>query len=255
MLDIILESIRIVVVAYLLYTLIRAGEERKHFPHNGWSLIRAGFGLLLFGSLIDLTDNFESLSDYLLIGNTDVEAVLEKMVGYVGGFILIAIGLKQWLPFVAGVEELSEMAGRLATSKEELESQHAILHANEERFRAIFNSSDIAIATLHPNGQFDQVNTTYQTLLGYNANELTDLNWVELAAPEHQEASKALLYNLGTSRQSKAEIHRACWNKNGTTQLCHERLTAIRKGDKLPVFYYILLMHTEPVSEEEEVSL
>ncbi|MBF0455732.1 MAG: PAS domain S-box protein [Magnetococcales bacterium] len=240
--ELLLESIRALVVLFLFLTLLKAGREKSHLPHNGWSRILLGFGLILFGSLMDITDNFESLGDYGLIGHTTVQSFLKNVVGYIGGFILVTIGLKEWLPFVAGVEELSEMAGRLAVSKERLEVQHATLYSNEQRFRAIFNNSAVGIATLHPNGCFDQVNLTYQDILGYNAAELAGLRWWELAVPDDLQASEKLFKQVEEGTLVKGVLDRVCWKKEGTTLLCRDRLTAIREGENRPVSYYILLM-------------
>ena len=58
----------------------------------------AGFGLLLFGSLIDITDNFENLNKFIIIGDTEIQAFLEKFVGYLGEFVALAVGLVLWIP-------------------------------------------------------------------------------------------------------------------------------------------------------------
>ena len=58
----------------------------------------AGFGLLLFGSLIHITDNFENLNKFIIIGDTEIQAFLEKFVGYLGGFVALAVGLVLWIP-------------------------------------------------------------------------------------------------------------------------------------------------------------
>ncbi len=44
----------------------------------------------MFGSLVDITDNFEYLNRFVIIGDTETEAVLEKFVGFLGGFVLLA---------------------------------------------------------------------------------------------------------------------------------------------------------------------
>jgi PAS domain S-box-containing protein len=236
-----LELFRGLVVAYLIYTLIKAGKEKKHFPHNGWSLILSGFYLILLGSILDITDNFESLSSFVVIGNTEVQTFLKNVVGYSGGLLLLTIGLKEWLPFVAGVEELSEVAGRLATSNSKLQSQHAILYSNERRFRAIFDDATIGIATLTPNGHFDQANATFQRMLGYSNQELNGFHWTELASPEYLEASEHIFNALAEGRQERGKLKRNCWRKDGSKLFCQERLSAIRKGDEEPLSYYIVL--------------
>ncbi len=105
MFDIVLETVRAVILLGIVLFLVKTGQSRARLSGNGWKLIVGGFALLLFASLLDITDNFQSLNRYVLIGDTEVEAFLEKFVGFLGGFILLALGLVRWIP---GVQQLSE---------------------------------------------------------------------------------------------------------------------------------------------------
>ncbi len=67
---------------------------------SGWNFIFSGFVLLLLGSLLDITDNFESLNKYVVIGETEAEAFGEKIIGFLGGYCLLAIGFFKWLPSI-----------------------------------------------------------------------------------------------------------------------------------------------------------
>jgi diguanylate cyclase (GGDEF)-like protein len=96
--DFALECIRAVVLAGLLVFLVRTGRTRFRGTSESWNLIVAGFGLLLFGSLLDITDNFPALNHFVFIGDTEIEAILEKLVGFLGGFVLLAVGLVRWIP-------------------------------------------------------------------------------------------------------------------------------------------------------------
>ena len=70
----------------------------------GWSLIKYGFGLLLISSLVDITDNFPQLNQFVILGNTQYQSFLEKIVGSMGGFLLLALGFRKWLPVVAKLD-------------------------------------------------------------------------------------------------------------------------------------------------------
>jgi len=50
--------------------------------------------------LIDITDNFESLNRFILIGDTKYLAIIEKIFGYPLEFIFIAIGILSWISSV-----------------------------------------------------------------------------------------------------------------------------------------------------------
>jgi hypothetical protein len=67
--------------------------------------------------LIDIMDNFESLNRFILIGGTKYQARIEKLFGYLCGFIFIAIGIRSWIPSVIELqnkrkEELKKLRKR-----------------------------------------------------------------------------------------------------------------------------------------------
>ena len=95
MTDIVLEVVRAAVLLAIFIYLLRIDAARFMDTRRGWNLIVGGFGLLLFGSLLDITDNFESLNPLVVVGDTEVEAILEKFVGFLGGFVALAVGLMQ----------------------------------------------------------------------------------------------------------------------------------------------------------------
>ncbi|MBT4385053.1 hypothetical protein HOD30_04890 [Candidatus Peregrinibacteria bacterium] len=105
--DIILEIIRIIPLLVIFIFLINKGSAIKN-KTTGWSIIIFGFGLLLFASIIDLTDNFESLNKYIIIGDTHYQAILEKVVGYLAGFILLAVGLIKWIPQITEASHVKD---------------------------------------------------------------------------------------------------------------------------------------------------
>lgn len=104
--DIILELVRAVVLAGLVWYLWRAGKTRFGNLQQGWRLVLGGFLLLLFGSVLDFTDNFDNLNRFVVIGDTETEAFLEKFVGFLGGFVLLFIGMVKWIPNVQGLSDL-----------------------------------------------------------------------------------------------------------------------------------------------------
>ncbi len=101
MVDIAIEIARALITLAIFVSVLVAGRKFDLANQRGWHLIVAGFGLLLFASLIDITDNFESLNRFVVIGDTEVQGVLEKLFGYLLGFILLCVGFWSWLP-VAG---------------------------------------------------------------------------------------------------------------------------------------------------------
>ena len=99
MIDLALEIVSALILLGIVLFLWWTGRQRVDAARKGWNFIVTGFGLLLFGSLIDITDNFEYLNRFVVIGDTEVQAFLEKFVGFLGGFIVLAWGLVLWMPW------------------------------------------------------------------------------------------------------------------------------------------------------------
>jgi len=120
--DIAMESFRALVLGTVVVYLI--AEQRAHTTDanlQGWPMILGGFGLLLFASFLDISDNFPSLNWLVIVGNTPMESFLEKIPGYLGGFLLVALGLVRWMPDVRHLQ--SEVSAR----------KKAENHLNEQR--------------------------------------------------------------------------------------------------------------------------
>lgn len=103
--DIYLEVLRAAMIAVILWVLFRRRNFRELSQIEGWRHLTMGFALVFWGSLIDITDNFEGLNQFVIIGNTPAEAFLEKVVGYLFGYTFLALGILRWLPKVIAHNE------------------------------------------------------------------------------------------------------------------------------------------------------
>jgi signal transduction histidine kinase len=101
--DVILESVRALILLGIVIVLWNKGRGSFELTRKGWNYILAGFGLHFLGSLVDITDNFEGLNRFVIIGDTPTEAFLVSFVCFLGGFVLFAVGLLRWIP-----QELAE---------------------------------------------------------------------------------------------------------------------------------------------------
>lgn len=105
--DIILECFRTAIIALILFFIWKIGKERALNTQKGWGYIIYGWSFILFGSMLDITDNFESLNWLIIVGDTEVEAFLEKFVGLLVGYILLFIGFYTWLPY--GIKKVDNL--------------------------------------------------------------------------------------------------------------------------------------------------
>ena len=141
MIDIVLEISRSLYVAAIFIFLVVAGRKEGLKKQNGWYLILSGFGLILFGMVIDITDNFPELNKYVVIGDTVVEAFIEKVVGHLVGFFLLGIGFWKLMPAIV---RLQETETRLMASHRNLEREILERKQAEAELKKTKNAAEAA---------------------------------------------------------------------------------------------------------------
>jgi len=106
--DILLESLNAIIVGIILWMFFyNLRIKNKSSSDNAGNYILIGFSLILFGLVIDITDNFPSLNNFVVIGDTPAQAFLEKFVGVLLGLFFLFIGFKRWLPNVSKLKALN----------------------------------------------------------------------------------------------------------------------------------------------------
>ncbi len=151
MTDIILEVSASCVLFGLVAWLWVASRRSQAIVCDGWYLIFAGFVLLLFGSLLDITDNFQSLNKFVVIGDTEAEAFGEKIIGFLGGYCLLAIGLVKWLPSI--------------TNADKLRFSEAQLRKEQGNLISLFNAAPVGMILVDSNFQIKHVNEVVTKLI------------------------------------------------------------------------------------------
>jgi serine phosphatase RsbU (regulator of sigma subunit) len=162
--DVVLEVARAIVMAVIFAFMLIVGHRQNLYEQRGYGFIVGGFGLLLLGALLDITDNYDNLDRFVVIGDTHVEAFLEKVVGYLLGFVLLFIGFWYWLPLVGAIRRAEqrlqnyskdlevEVARRTEdlqrTNQQLQESQDRIAAANRQIMESIHYASRIQSAVL-----------------------------------------------------------------------------------------------------------
>lgn len=124
-----------------------------------------GFALLLFASLLDITDNFDSLNHYVIIGDTETEAFLEKFVGYLGGFVALAFGLVRWIPTVQSVSY--ENARHAELEKSFKESEAKLKLAAQTARLGYWHFDEV-------NNEYLDVSEEYADIFGYSVEEFME---------------------------------------------------------------------------------
>jgi signal transduction histidine kinase len=122
MLNIILEIVSTVLFGILFFSFLKKGKKENLSNHRGWTRILIGFGLLFLSGLIDISDEFPSLSRYIILGPTLVRQLLEKILGYTLGSIFLFIGFMEWIPYIT---KSLKMEKELKNANEHLEARIA----------------------------------------------------------------------------------------------------------------------------------
>jgi len=179
-------------------------------------LVFGGFLLLCLGSGIDITDNFASLNRLVVVGDTPVEAFLEKVVGSLGGTLLLALGLVRWLPTTDGLQRQEQLLSELSLANERLVADEEKLQReiserrraedgmrrNEQMLRAITDSALDAIIVMDSAGKVTYWNPAAEKTFGYAVEEVMGCNVHELLAPPRyrQQAADGLAHFAGTGQ-------------------------------------------------------
>ncbi|MDD5095379.1 MAG: PAS domain S-box protein [Dehalococcoidia bacterium] len=116
-------NITLALLGSLIFAVLWLAERRGDMRYQqGWQCIIAGFGLIVFGVLIGVIHELPLLGDHNLVAGMTCQAFMEKVVGYLGGFLLLGIGLRKLLQ---SVRVQSECQKEIEDARVMLETQVA----------------------------------------------------------------------------------------------------------------------------------
>lgn len=125
-----------------------------------------GFSLIAMATLLDITDEIPGLEHLVFIGDTPYEAFLEKIPGYLFGYMLVVFGFYRMIPALQKAEQ----------------NEQALLES-EKRFRQVFKSSpDPVMLVKLGNGAIIDVNSAFETLTGDDRNTVIEKNYLNLTS-------------------------------------------------------------------------
>jgi len=160
-----LEIIRAVAVVIVLFTLMYKGKPIAVAQRKGYRLILVGYALIVLASILDITDNFPALNKYIIMGDTPVQAILEKVVGYLFGFILIAIGFWRWLPKVSELQQTQDKLQEALARETGLRQE--VLNERNQLFTTLNSIGDGVIST-DTEGKIILINPAAEQLTGWS---------------------------------------------------------------------------------------
>lgn len=127
MLDIAADIFRAVIIGVIFFNLRSIRGKEPHHLRKALVFFVIGFGLLFLGGIFNIADNFPALTRYLSFGRHHYADFVEKVIGYVFGFLFLGIGFWQWIPAILALHK----------SQEDLKRQVAELTAERNKLKAI----------------------------------------------------------------------------------------------------------------------
>lgn len=116
-----------------------------------------------------------------------------------------------------------------------------LLHISEETFRGNFEHASIGMAISDHTGKGIKVNQTLCEMLGYQADELLNMQFVELTHPEDIDKDLALFGKVTAGELDNYQIEKRCLHKNG--EIVHIILAlSVVKNENNNIVYYITQM-------------
>jgi signal transduction histidine kinase len=177
--DIILEILRVVITGAIFIILLQTKKYKQQSKIPGLKYLIIGFGLIFVGNIFDLTDNFEQLNKFIIIGDTKVEAFIEKFICFLLGFVFLFVGFKKWLPMVMGLEKAKNEAEEASQAKSEFLAN--ISHELRTPMHGILSYANFGIDKIDKVGKdkllsyFTNINVSGERLL-LLLNDLLDLS-------------------------------------------------------------------------------
>jgi len=149
----------------------------------------------------------------------------------------------------------SEQGNVLLLAVIDVTQQHFAFEQNiekEKRFQTLFNQSAVGIAIAEPDGEFIKVNKRFAEILGYEPEELENVNYRDITHPEDLETDENLNKEMIMGQRDTFEFEKRYLHKNG--QPVWVRLYSSMVRDDLGKSLYGIVSMVD-VSEQKELQL
>lgn len=146
---------------------------------------------------------------------------------------------------------LREKALRSAQLARQLEGD---LQATMERFRAVFERSNIGMAIVTPDGRFSQVNQALCTMIGYTVPELLALNFQDITHPEDLRVDLSLLERLAAGEIDHYALEKRYRHRDQHDVWINLHVSATRRTGS-EVDYYVAVIDNIDLRKQAQFDL
>lgn len=144
------------------------------------------------------------------------------------------------------------IAGTLVTNRalvRKINTKTKELKESEMKFRKIFETSRIGIATIDENGHFLSANPTLLAIFGYTETEFYELSVKELSHPDDLPLNKQMMKELWQDKRESYVLEKRNRHKDGHVIWCRITVSLVRDADGKPLFAISLV---EDITEDHK---
>lgn len=121
----------------------------------------------------------------------------------------------------------------------------------ELRFRQAFEQSPIGMCLVSPDGRFEEVNHSFEDIVGYTETELGELTFAAITHPDYIEEDLKLSSELFAGVRDGFAMEKRYIRKNGDPVWVYLTVTMLRDGDGKP---FKALSMVEDITERHDLS-
>ena len=111
------------------------------------------------------------------------------------------------------------------------------LRASEERWRTVFETSSVGIATSDENLRVSTANSAFQRIVGYTENELREMKWLDLTHEDDRSVTEELIGSLLDGQLQAYNIEKRFRRKDGETIWVNVYNTRVPATATTPAFF------------------
>jgi PAS domain S-box-containing protein len=124
----------------------------------------------------------------------------------------------------------------------------------EERFRVVFERSNVGKSMTAPDGKLIQINKAFADLLGYTIDEIQLLNFTQITHPDDVAISHECIRVLISGEQTSYRFEKRYIHNNGNIVFTDVSTTLLRDEKGTPLYFITSIMDiTERKKAEEQV--
>ena len=124
------------------------------------------------------------------------------------------------------------------TERKKAESK---LRESEERFRATFEQAAVGMCQANMNGYLTQMNQRFCDFVGYNTEELLQMNFADLTYPQDLEKELAMVEELVSGKRNDYSIEKRYIRKDGSLVWVNVTVTIVDSPDGTPLYFIAMI--------------